>query len=489
MGMPITSFTVLKSLAEGMPGRDLDHVRSVLSPFTRFAFVIHDPRDHHDFDRAITRYFAQLDELTGDKLLFFALVDPGESWRRGRASDRTYLDLAPLQDETFAPRTADPDVAAFALATSLGIPAEALPCVVTTHDFASPDYAWASVDANTVRPCLVDLGTAASIGRDAVPRSEFIQWNCVTTARSVQVPTLATRIATPLAFATVPDPHQDTWVASTALTHARRALRELVEQASEIGDEIQQLASTETAESTLGDRSVAFRHLLRMLEEFAQLIVACLSIPASSSEVGFHRGNSLAERLANVLERRSSLLLRTGERVANWFDSGEMTAWLDLSEDEEVDWTPSIVNFAKVFEHEIDLSVVHWARERKGIELPRYFNKVHPGAVAAVIPSIENARPIDLNAGRHGSWLPPSLGEAALACTALASEAPPEPWNGASWQSLMNHWRKIQRIRNSSLHTGEASEQDSRAIRTNLAELADEGHFDRFCELKSRYRG
>ena len=90
MGMPISSYTVLSALSNPkIEDYDRDSAISALEPFNLFAFIIHDPEIHCEFDSTLTKMFDRLDYETGQKLLFFALVKPSEQWL-AHAKQRDY---------------------------------------------------------------------------------------------------------------------------------------------------------------------------------------------------------------------------------------------------------------------------------------------------------------------------------------------------------------------------------------------------------------
>ena len=87
MGMPIKSYNILKLLAQPSERSDdsvekqlQDVLQDVLAQFRLQAVVLHDPARHADLDRVLSREFGILDDITGSKLLFFALVEADESW-------------------------------------------------------------------------------------------------------------------------------------------------------------------------------------------------------------------------------------------------------------------------------------------------------------------------------------------------------------------------------------------------------------------------
>ena len=72
MAAPISSYDLLEPLSAPKKSSDeFDNMKEALKGFNFFAFIIHDPEKHSNFDREMGRIFDQLDYLTGDKLLFF----------------------------------------------------------------------------------------------------------------------------------------------------------------------------------------------------------------------------------------------------------------------------------------------------------------------------------------------------------------------------------------------------------------------------------
>ena len=52
--MPITTYNVLDALGKSNPeSYEIGPVKSALQPFSLFAFIIHDPTAHPDFDQQI----------------------------------------------------------------------------------------------------------------------------------------------------------------------------------------------------------------------------------------------------------------------------------------------------------------------------------------------------------------------------------------------------------------------------------------------------
>lgn len=135
MGMPISSYTVPNTLAYGRNGFEPRSVERALRPFNLFAFVIHDPDSHSQFDHFLEQSFDRLDYDSGESLLFFALVRPSQDWLN-HAYDRNYYrslskkssQSSQLINPFNAPVTKDCSVTAFSLSNALQIPMEELPC-------------------------------------------------------------------------------------------------------------------------------------------------------------------------------------------------------------------------------------------------------------------------------------------------------------------------------------------------------------------------
>jgi hypothetical protein len=142
MGMPITTYNVLNALDKD-DEYNTQMARNTLGTFNAFAFIIYDPdadensdfgQRNRAFEKKINEEFDYLDHVTGDKLLFFALVDPPKKWLR-RGKSRSYY--RQLLDHQNAIISNDRSVTAFSLAQSLDIHYEMLPCLVITPNFSA----------------------------------------------------------------------------------------------------------------------------------------------------------------------------------------------------------------------------------------------------------------------------------------------------------------------------------------------------------------
>ncbi len=184
MAAPISSYDLLKPLSNPTKSyHELFKMNEALKGFNLFAFIIHDPEKHSDFDREMGRIFDRLDYLTGEKLLFFALIDPPEEWLRyGRQREyMKYLGdgkalVLPNSQNTIT--STDKELTVFSLATSLNIPIDMLPCIVITRNFCISDFVWVRTCENHVMEQLEELGyraRRAMNGVDLVSDKDMMQ--------------------------------------------------------------------------------------------------------------------------------------------------------------------------------------------------------------------------------------------------------------------------------------------------------------------------
>ena len=87
MGVPLSSYTVLKSLADGVDKEkmnqrsfEMEYALEFLENDSVFAFVLHDPSVHHEFHEFFGKQFSSLHYSTGSHLVFFGLVDSPKNY-------------------------------------------------------------------------------------------------------------------------------------------------------------------------------------------------------------------------------------------------------------------------------------------------------------------------------------------------------------------------------------------------------------------------
>jgi hypothetical protein len=167
MGMPMKNAHYYHLLR--MAGRDRQSwdpkLKKALKPFTFFVLLIYHPQRHSRLARFLNSEFDVLDNSTGNRLLFFAPVDPPEAWRDISRS-RSYYELMTFLDRQAygAPdqrEYGDPDIDCFTLSHLFNIALDKLPCLIVTTDFTKDRVLIYRTSAETIQRQLAYLGTIA----------------------------------------------------------------------------------------------------------------------------------------------------------------------------------------------------------------------------------------------------------------------------------------------------------------------------------------
>ena len=464
MGMPITTYNVLGALVDG--GKyEIQIARDVLDSFSVFAFIIHDPdADKHsafgwrnrDFDKTINTNFDYLDHLTGGSLLFFALVDPPEKWL-SHADSRPYYKH--LLDRENAITSNDRSITAFSLAKSLKIPYEELPCLVVTPRFSEKQVVWVRTCADQVRNQLSWLGYRAEQSRRIGAVESFFndvrnEINlCEGSGLTVLESSLAEALTDVMSFIIEAD---RTWSNSCSRDRVQNTLAQL----------------NETLRNLKGSKALNN-------EELENLCAKIVSFEAHLNSQANLNLNDFIDIDKTLLEVESQLILTTAHMVTDLFKQSNRGM---------IDYTAPIICLAKIFEREMNLSVIHWIRESLGITLPDYFNKFQP-EIEAIYR--KTGRHIDFNILREGTqdeWLPPGLGVSWHVYQQLAKNRDGiRNWVPENIEKdFLRDWHTIQVTRNRAAHTEFMNEQNSTNVKDALNRLSQNRVFHIFSCMKSR---
>jgi uncharacterized protein YggL (DUF469 family) len=150
MGVPLSNYTVLKFLADGVDKEkanrhsfEIDYALAALENYGVFAFIVHDPLVHKEFHEFFQKQFKSLHYSSGQHLVFFGLVDSPKNYcltgnQLFYSDVRDAIELFEEEEEN----EADYSYSAFALAHCLDIPPEMLPAIVITHDTRLTSHRW-----------------------------------------------------------------------------------------------------------------------------------------------------------------------------------------------------------------------------------------------------------------------------------------------------------------------------------------------------------
>ena len=507
MGMPVSCYSTLLGIL-GSKYSEREDAEKAIRPFSKFAFVIHDPTIHHEFDAVLNTSFDDLDQFTGKHLLFFSLVRPESADIEG-LKDRPYFkvfEANPWQVKKLAspgaiPVSPDPSLSAWAFSKALGISFDLLPCIVTSDDLLSTEIKVVRSDPDTLVRQLLDLGKVET-RRRKTPADKDEQ-----RLSSREDPVRLTRsLAATLAVVlgglhaavegrgrgSSGETYCDTFMVS---------LRELLRDLHRV--------------------RVAFKGDDESLERFEHLALTVAGVLQSLAAPSPCESRALEESLGgDLFDHETRIVLRTGLRCLQAID---VPPWRGLGGHRRLDetpyasragldYSPSLLCFAKAFEKEMNLSVVHWVRQRLGISLPEYFNRVQRGA-SAFYSSESVAPPIDFNRGYGGVWKPPSLGQAELVfseCVGCRPEikgqspsneqlklvfserlggAAAEPFDRETCARLMQSWQTIRSLRNQAAHDSIVTRVECDRVLSEIMRLIDTGVFQATTGLRERLKG
>ena len=462
-------FNFLDDSSSGSQPYEIQAARAALSPFNLFAFIIHDPERHSDFDHRIRNRFETLDYATGDKLLFFALVDPSKEWLE-RAVDRRYYEYLRSREtqELLNPantiESRDKGIAAVSLAGSLGIPDDELPCLVMTNDFTSKDVYWAKTCPNEVVEQLTILGYEAR--RSGHINLENLKHQidlCGGSGIESLESSLAKALSDVLSFivAGSPESRNDK---NQALEQAQNTLRELYGTLANLKENF--------AESNTDE-------LDRLYTKIG------LSLANFNPQTNLNSTDFISIDEA-YLEYDSIVMLKTAHRVLDLFRTPGVLDQLNR----RIDYTPGVICLTKVFEREINLSAVHWIRQQLDITLPDYFDKYQEDRKAI---RRSGKREIDFNRqkGRSNRWLPPGIGESEIIYRSMikGSSMSTNKLTAAQQDDLLlRNWNKIRNIRNRATHTELMPGTSVSEVERALDQLSTAGVFGLLHEMKKDYR-
>jgi hypothetical protein len=498
-----------------MPEEPENCFSSTFRKFNIFLFIIHDPEGHPKFHNYLAENFDRLDYLTGENLVFFSLVDPPEEWRRV-ARRRDYYqegkDWLLNEIENPSKQLLSPDKSI--TATALQIPLNRLPCIIITDNLRSPRFL--CVEASQKHLDIVMMRAGYIAARTLTNERTRNNYQQLTTELFQRIErelstfelaileiylkeSFAKTVADMLSFVALQNsPHPDLYAEREAKNRAKNKVEEITLGIQEIKTQISQLygkTSSSTNKSTLalerpkpGLRKVSSEgtvpELLDTLNELTVQLSFAISNFSRIDSSDLHLVPILKEK--EQLEHESIQFLKTGYRVIDSLQENRINFLIDES---EYDFSPGLICFAKVFENEINLSIVHWIRQQLGIMLPDYFCKYQPYKDATKAPSFRGARLIDFNKQTRGDWQAPGIGESRLVARDMAGQNLPPNFNREQWKNLDQEWVMIHKKRNASAHSKVMTLDDTLVVKQAIEILFERGIFARLNQLKQQYRG
>jgi hypothetical protein len=497
MGVPLTNYTVLKYLADGadkakvgLRSDTMEYALNALEGYSVFAFILHDPKIHTDFHEFFQKQFKSLHNSTGEHLVFFGLVDSPKNYR---LTGRTpfYQDVregVELYEEEHGLND-NYSFNAFALATSLNIEPEMLPAIVITHDTRLSSYRWYKTCPDMIE---TQMGRLTGISyemndykKDAdLPLHKkqeilyhFLDENDLDLCKGMGTTLLNESMARALSdlMSYLIDEEQDRYTDFNQKQILRMASSQ---KRMSLNNALRSLGNLKLSLKDVDISDIESHALFPLIDELSTKLAIKMSLLEKKSR---HKLNDNLSIKEDWLEQHSYHLLKTGLEVESFLLYNSITK----------DFSASAICLAKMFEKEINYSIVHAIRKQYSVELPRFFNQYQPGVAAKVkVQNQYSSREfiVDFNKSNNGRWQPPELGiSKAIANNNLTLEQ----WRLLGLnnsEDFLTSWDKIHQIRNKAAHTQSVTNQELNEMKASISNLASNNIFTILAKLKDKYR-
>ena len=477
-------------------GKDL--FKESLSKFNLFAFVIHDPHKHKEFDNYLNSNFDRLDHSTGHKLLFFALISLSKD-QKEEYSKRDYHNLfsSVIAGNGYyfenSVIVSENDSIIPALSSTLNIPEENFPVILVTNNFSNKDFYWIKTEEDVLDRQLSELGYIAKkypetadnwsvakiILKDRSDKFDVLRsFNFGNTIES-----LAKSLSDLLSLIII----------------SNRELNEDNLPKYELENaQIQAKESIAKLEKTLVKyRKQNTDEEIQNEEVFDQVnknIVSFLSLISRNYSNNLDFELKIPEKF---LESDSSNLLKASQKVLNALLNDDQELHNILGSTNNYDYSPVGICFTKLFEIEISLSIVHWIRQLLGVHLPDYYKKYEEKISANYIPDnlgIRITQKINFNKMNEKDfrWEPPAIGMSRVAFNSIRlKENYIQDFNYIDHDKLdifIHKWKELTELRNTCAHVEPVSIDSVKKIIELLNEMNEIGIFEKLNKMKIEFR-
>ncbi|MDQ0253373.1 hypothetical protein J2S74_000745 [Evansella vedderi] len=498
MGVPLTNFTVLKYIADGIESKDaprdnlyMQLALDALKEYSIFAFVLHDPNAHPEFHEFFQRQFEDLHYSSGEHLVFFGLADAPEMKTLVGRKD-AYRDIRDMISgfEEEEQRNVDLSYSAFALANSLDIKPEKLPAIIVTNDFRLDSFRYYKTCPKEMEK---QMGRIASISRKI-----YLVRQLGTTSIEEEQKLLNRYLDE--AELDLCNGMGDAFL-TESLARALSDVMSFIVQMDDTGDsptrEAKRIAEREKrisinrVISSLNDLKRAIGEVDEDNLEGHQLypLIEKLNIKLANFITMLEKGNvSVMKDPLPIkeawLDNHSVQLLQTAIEVEAFLKTKKL----------KLDYSSSAICLAKMFEQEINNSIVHWFRKKHSIQLPEYYNEVQPRVKAFAKPNFPEGHrfypgtPINLNSERNRDWAPPELGKSKNLAHYNLSEQDWHQFGITNYKEFLDNWDNIHKIRNKAAHTEEVTLKDLSKMKSSLTKMATTHTIERLAHLKNTFK-
>lgn len=148
---------------------------------------------------------------------------------------------------------------------------------------------------------------------------------------------------------------------------------------------------------------------------------------------------------------------------------------------DELDFSPLINELAKLFELELNLSIVQWIRQREGIEMPTFYNKYKNDNKEYIWQGKLNLNQRE----RDGSLRGVPIGNSYFYAENMFRQSIfPDEFTAP--KEMLSVWNTIREVRNTASHASVSSFVDYEKMILNFRKLIDNGYFEELISLKKR---
>lgn len=482
MGIPMTRYSLLSKLmrkghmpapssrSARCPGLEKEverEARDIQNKYSLYAFVLCDYRDER-FREHVTDLFSCLDRRTGTNLLFFSLVKP---LAKVEYRLKVYYD----SDDALAATDYYPVNDALyqhALLEAFQVSSVDLPAIVVTTSLESSQWNVIPVaDAKQASQWLMTLGKIADDIADGVEIDLADELNlsvasstCSSRWYAVEGVPVCELIAAVEAAAALSVPAMNSYEGSCAK-----------DAFSEVCGRLKASALEYSGEDSV-ERNADIIRLVKYLE-----VIASPSPMGGGGclETMFWRSNTFEKDTLRYLEIFEEL---SGNPVMR--EMGDYTVLCSL--------------LHKIFESEINASVLQLMRKNVDIPMPEFYDKFYPDSKRCYVQRPEMREGINLNRyikGEPLKYVSPGLGKVLVACRILSKDKASfrDEMSGfgmdeMSLDNLCHLWDRICQIRNREAHCQVITEEQYHELFHAVSHVMQDYQLNLF-KMKSSLRG
>lgn len=468
MGHPISDYSILKILMNDYNKRDISYHDNILRKFKIYGIIIHDPKIHNEFDTALRECFDKLDYLIGDKFLFFALTTPTrliisslkENDYFKELSDKISIALLKAQRES------EESITAYTISQALNIDFDDLPVIVLTKNLNVNEFVFVKTNSKILNMQLREVKYIATRIDELSDNIEYFldkdpilfknHYHSFTSYHSIG------KIINDFLIFPLLDRggYLDQNIADKHASETLKAFLNFIKD-EEKDEDLEKkfllffgfLSNLENKKTKRDNMCLYYSRTVG--EEFKKFFkskrIRDIRIDMDLDEKSEEESKIIYRTFLRIFKKRRIIKNRILELLG--YDAGICN----------FDHSILVVPLCKIFEIEVNLSVVHWVRNLLNIEMPTYFKRVKPEPGNYTITPLEelvpNPRPVDFNRGRNHRWIAPKIGESELVCKTLYREGK-RPQEIRNYEVLLNKWSIIRSYRNRAAHLEVLLEND-----------------------------